>query len=354
MRQITIDFDKMLVSGLVDNKYAGYLGEHNATELVLLKPKGLDGAVFSVAFMTNGEVIHSKFFDENEELKIPLWQQLTQDNTLYVQLEAYDGNGDYLGKSNVTKLNLGSSVHGVDVIADADNADVYSDIVLNSLFRETLEDNVDTLDKLTTSSTGKLLFNGKLIEGTGGVSGKLDIEVETDTEDEYVLSLSTPEETIVTPNLKGKEGKQGVSGVYVGTGEMPDGYNVQIDPTGEAVVIPTKTSELINDSGFITRNELPESGGGNGLDGFSPIIDITKITGGHRVTITDVVGTKSFDVLDGKNGADGKDGEKGEKGDKGDKGEDGNDYVLTFADKTEIANTVVALLPKYNGEVVDV
>lgn len=43
----------------------------------------------------------------------------------------------------------------------------------------------------------------------------------------------------------------------------------------------------------------------------------------------------------------GEKGEKGEKGDqgiqgeKGDKGEDGNDYVLTDADKTEIANIVL-------------
>lgn len=349
MRQITIDFDKMLVSGLVDNKYAGYLGEHNATELTLIKPKKLEGVAFSVAFMTNGEVVHSKFFNGDETISVAMWQQLTQDSTLYVQLEAYDRVGNYLGKSNVAKLNLGSSVHGVDVIADADNPDVYSEIALNTWFRETLEDNVDTLNELTTREDGKLLFKGKLIEGTGGASGQLDIQVETDTEDEYVLSLSTPDETITTPNLKGKEGKQGVSGVYVGTGEMPDGYNVQIDPTGEAVVIPTKTSELINDSGFITRNDLPESGGGNGLDGFSPIVDVEEITGGHRITITDIDGTKTFDVLDG---VDGKDGEKGEKGDKGDKGEDGadgQDYVLTSADKTEIANAVLNALPTWNG-----
>ena len=61
---------------------------------------------------------------------------------------------------------------------------------------------------------------------------------------------------------------EGGSGVYVGSGDMPEGYNVQIDPSGEAVVIPTKTSELINDSGFITRDELPE--GGSGVDGFFP------------------------------------------------------------------------------------
>ena len=31
-----------------------------------------------------------------------------------------------------------------------------------------------------------------------------------------------------------RTGKDGVSGVYVGTGEMPEGYNVQIDPSGDA------------------------------------------------------------------------------------------------------------------------
>ena len=31
-----------------------------------------------------------------------------------------------------------------------------------------------------------------------------------------------------------------------------------------------------------------------------PVIDVTNITGGHRVTITDVEGTKTFDVMDGE------------------------------------------------------
>ena len=101
--------------------------------------------------------------------------------------------------------------------------------------------------------------------------------------------------------------------------------------------IPTKTSELINDSGFITRNELPEGGGGNGLDGFSPIVDVEAIEGGHRVTITDIEGTESFDIL---NGVDGKDGADGK---------DGNDYVLTEADKTEIANAVLDSLTVAEG-----
>lgn len=62
------------------------------------------------------------------------------------------------------------------------------------------------------------------------------------------------------------------------------------------------------------------SGGGSGSDGFSPIVNITEIEGGHRVTITDAEGTKTFDVLDGK------------------------DYVLTDADKSEIAELTAEII----------
>jgi hypothetical protein len=216
-----IDFNTSLIE-------AGYLGEHNATELVVVKPVDVIGAMYSVAFMTNGEVIHSKYFIENEDIRVPLWQQLTQDYELGVQLEAYDEQGDYLGKSAMITLLFGGSAHGTDVIADAENPDVYSEIALNTWFRETLEDNVDTLDKLTTSKDGRLLFNGKIVGGG--------------------------------------------------------------------------------------------SGGGSGADGFSPIVKVEEIEGGHRVTITDIDGEKSFDVLNGK------------------------DYILTDADKTEIAEMTAGII----------
>ena len=35
----------------------------------------------------------------------------------------------------------------------------------------------------------------------------------------------------------GEQGERGVSGVYVGSGDMPDGYNVQIDPMGEVLTL---------------------------------------------------------------------------------------------------------------------
>lgn len=43
-----------------------------------------------------------------------------------------------------------------------------------------------------------------------------------------------------------------------------------------------------------------------GWDGVSPIIAVEEITGGHRVTITDAQGTRSFDVRNGTNGDDGR------------------------------------------------
>ena len=42
-------------------------------------------------------------------------------------------------------------------------------------------------------------------------------------------------------------------------------------------------------------------------------------------------------------------GEQGPKGDKGDKGDAGDDYVLTSADKTEIANTVYGMIESAEG-----
>lgn len=40
--------------------------------------------------------------------------------------------------------------------------------------------------------------------------------------------------------------------------------------------------------------------GKNGTDGFSPIVTVDDIEGGHRITITDSDGIKTFDVMDGE------------------------------------------------------
>ena len=69
--------------------------------------------------------------------------------------------------------------------------------------------------------------------------------------------------------------------------------------------------------------------GADGNDGISPTVSVSAITGGNRVTITDAEGAKTFDVMDGAQGA---------------SGADGKDYVLTDADKQEIAKTAAGLV----------
>ena len=41
------------------------------------------------------------------------------------------------------------------------------------------------------------------------------------------------------------------------------------------------------------------------IDAVSPTVDVTAITGGHRMTVTDINGEHTFDVMDGEDGATG-------------------------------------------------
>ncbi len=70
---------------------------------------------------------------------------------------------------------------------------------------------------------------------------------------------------------------------------------------------------------------IPGIPGEKGTDGVSPTVTVEAITGGHKVSITDVGGTQSFDVLDGAKGEQGVQGIPGEAGAKGDTGEKGAD-----------------------------
>lgn len=98
-----------------------------------------------------------------------------------------------------------------------------------------------------------------------------------------------------------------------------------------------------------------KGGGGGGTDGVSPTVAVTDIEGGHRVTVTDATGAKSFDVMDGAAGPQGPKGDIGETGAAGATGPQGpagadgvtpvkgTDY-WTEADKQEIVDEVVAEL----------
>lgn len=89
----------------------------------------------------------------------------------------------------------------------------------------------------------------------------------------------------------------------------------KISDIGKALVAKAVAGGKVTSWEFKDVNSGGGSGsggeGGSGQDGISPVVTVTDITGGHRVTIDDAEGTHSFDVMDGAKGAKGDPGSNG-------------------------------------------
>ncbi len=88
------------------------------------------------------------------------------------------------------------------------------------------------------------------------------------------------------------------------------------------------------------------------IEGISPTVTMERVDGGIRITITDRDGEHSAIVNDGETGQTGPQGPQGIQGETGPQGiqgpqgapgQDGSDYVLTEADKAEIAEITEGL-----------
>lgn len=85
---------------------------------------------------------------------------------------------------------------------------------------------------------------------------------------------------------------------------------------GEEITAIAGANTLWADFGeiIVTGRCLPSGGAGggeSGEDGFSPVVSVSAIDGGNRISITDANSTKTVDVMDGKDGAPGADGKDG-------------------------------------------
>ena len=85
-------------------------------------------------------------------------------------------------------------------------------------------------------------------------------------------------------------------------------------------------------------------------DGFAPIVRISEIPGGHKVTVIDAEHPlgQSFDVMDGVDGQDGADGQDGQDGQDGADGEDGNSIIVKSVDT--VPGGVNLVLEDENGD----
>lgn len=71
------------------------------------------------------------------------------------------------------------------------------------------------------------------------------------------------------------------------------------------------TGDWNYDFAFKNLKGVAGATGASGSDGFSPTLQVADITGGHRITITDVGGTTTVDVMDGQQGSTGASGSDG-------------------------------------------
>lgn len=162
MRTLRIDFS--CENMLPDGEYIGRIGEHNATTLIITPPAEMTECEailnYVAAFVTEGKIIRSEFYPKAEQVEIPLCAQLTQDHSLSVQLEGYDGKGGLVVKSAVIgELKLLPSAGGDVTDFDSENGGMVSQINLNTLARHE-HSNAEILSRLGENN-GILTYNGE-------------------------------------------------------------------------------------------------------------------------------------------------------------------------------------------------
>lgn len=142
-------------------------------------------------------------------------------------------------------------------------------------------------------------FEQELHNGLSEVNDKLDEMNEALTEVDNLDIDATKSGNVSTVTITNKEGITKSVEIYDGqTGAVgPQGPKGDKGEKGEQGI-----QGLKGDKGDKGEQGIQGTKGDTGADGYSPTVTITPITGGHRITITDVDGTETADVMDGHNG----------------------------------------------------
>ena len=144
------------------------------------------------------------------------------------------------------------------------------------------------------------------LKGEKGVDGTVSFEEFTpeqieslrgekgDKGDPFTYEDFTQEQLASLKGEKGDTGRgeQGVSGVYVGTGEMPEGYNVQINPDGSADAFVGAVAEEVvaiigkGSNTRIAEVELPANAWVGTKTPYAQVVSIPTVTENTQVDLT--------------------------------------------------------------------
>ena len=148
--------------------------------------------------------------------------------------------------------------------------------------------------KASTAYILSRIFTKQSLDGLGAIKGaSCTIKSIVDNGDgthtitfEWVSNSGASQ----TGTLVVKDGEDGADGLGI--------KSVEVDANNHVIV--TYDDDTTADAGLVPT--VKGDKGDTGEDGFSPTIEVTDITGGHKVSITDADGTQTFDVMDGQDG----------------------------------------------------
>ena len=337
MRQLQIDPKDFNI------KTGGYKGEHNATEIDITLDKEVETAsYYRLSFEGPSFSWQSdKLYPERGRIKFILPQSLCSEcGELKYQLTAYSISNDGNTIAEITKYPTGRLRINSSVVASAQ---------LPNQYDEPLEEAINRIDAAATKAVDVAEALQNKLESGDFDGFSPTVSILENTSDSYTLKVTTKDNVILTPNLKGGVGPQGEKG--------KDGVSVTHSWNGTTLVITsasgTSYKDLKGDQGekgqtgpagpmgpqgplgnsgiAISEDTPPTDGsinvwirpdgitvddikgpqgergpigptgpsGSDGQDGLSPTIEVQDISDGHRVTVTDINGSQSFDVLNG-------------------------------------------------------
>lgn len=276
IRRITIDFTAQQP---INCRMCGYIGEHNATELLIIPPAEMaeNAAVtaYVAVFATGGKRIVSRTYGNSEEICVPIWQQLTQNPVLNVQLEAYDGDGELVAKSPMVYLALLPAARGAETETDYGSDGIAAEIAENTKSRHS-HDNKAVLDKLG-SDGDSLTYDGQPIKG-GGSSTQGDWQQSDPAAADYVKNRTHYETSSFKVTWDGST--EGRDTVYLFDMESDNGavdkfYLVKV---ADDIAVPLAFESL-------TANDLAFNESGSTVPGTDVVGDfaIDKFNGGYMV-----------------------------------------------------------------------
>ena len=196
MRTFRIDFSNES-NPLTDGDVLGNQGEHNATIIVITPPAEMTEneniTSYRIAFeLTNCRSVHSASIAKSDEVSLPLFAQITSSETVAIQLEGYDGNGDLVVKSpKISKLKFNPSVCGVELPLSGSSNSLAAEVNLNTNFR----------NNFAETESGNLTYKGQPIGGGTAERPTKTIELSYDSSEiDFIFNSSFLSFVIYTYN----------------------------------------------------------------------------------------------------------------------------------------------------------